>query len=1322
MSPLATVANNYMNTSSCTTYEDRRDARRGIHRVTPLKRRADSLDNEPDVPIMLARTGGNKLRFYYKVLPMIKKAYSKGKKEVDVATASMLEFSTYLRNSRRNPRQHVAAYGVPDLSDIIDDEEPESPTVVRQPVLKAESRSPAKRIARLTNPFSKTPRGNRLAQGFVKLVPGLARGGFSTPMKSRASPVPQTASPVYDYAVASLQYSPNASDDDLPSPTKEASPEPAEGTPSPTRSPGRTFRVPSEFDSSSIAGDESTRGPPSTPNKSSPVNFSRPIAPTPSRWIRAEPATPFTPMPQSAAPATPSQSDSPIGLYALLAPDTPKAPVCTYKTPNGIESIDFGGVSPFQSSLSWMNTSVQASESKRSQNVVQGRRRQSEPLLRKLIETQARRRSASPQKLRFKSDDTFHDVISIASLFDLPASAENTTLESVAEDDTISEMAPVESADEAIVADPAATEEVTMNDDTHADVTTDDITAPVESVDETIVDDPTPTTAAEEVTMVEATHADVTFDNVTAPVESNEEAHMDKSTPSENSAVSEIAPVQVIEETNVSDDTPAQEVTMEDPAPIETTDEVEVADVAPVNTTEEIDMADAIPIEEEAMTDIAPVESTDETNVADTTPMEITITPAVETTPAQKSAAPNVEMSIDNQTTTAHDDSQPAAEQSIVQIDMRENPDIFGAHPSSPPAPIKNLSRMADDACNGLAKVVVTEENGRLFVRFKLSAEYAHMFPASQGFEDNDLTFSPSAMPSTPRIKANSNRLMSQAQPNLSSPPKMDQTPVATASRDFSFSSPFTASTPANMATPASRSIDDLLKTPDVTGLGITKDASSPAFQTPELPAYHDNTLDFAEAPSTVRPASTKRATRRQSAMTPLKRATANAMEASKLATPAKAAEPNYSTPKFATPMASDADQTLAISWPDVEDTPVQSNKQNSEIAPAEDEPIISTPVDTVTAAPVQDELPSTPAIDNDTVAPVQDEPASSASVIDAITNAPAEDEHVTTPSINTTVTAPAQDEPTVSTNLIPASTAPAQDEPVTHSAPAIQDYDSPGREYMRNFIKHTRQPTATESGSPIPPATKRQPLTDRSPNKGSPLKTKRKHEDGTEVDEQSPPKKAKVEAKRKTARQKANLDIDMVDLPMTQATESTTTTTPADAADDKAASPPTTRRSSRLRSLDTSGAPKSSLPTPIKLTRAGAGRGLTKKPRTEEQELDRKTRSNTKKNMGDAESPAEVLTRLKGQAEEDSDVSEGSAGGRRVGWNNPLEKVEGSSPKKGRAAPKGKATQGQTGVSKPKSTKTTRAAKVAEGLGMVANGTPAKSQRVTRSRARNGA
>ncbi|KAH7261748.1 hypothetical protein BKA59DRAFT_461747 [Fusarium tricinctum] len=705
------------------------------------------------------------------------------------------------------------------------------------------------------------------------------------------------------------------------------------------------------------------------------------------------------------------------------------------------------------------------------------------------------------------------------------------------------------------------------------------------------------------------------------------------------------------------------------------------------------------------------------------------------------------------------------AEQGVVEIDMRENPDIFGAHVSSPPAPIRKLSRMADNACSGHAKVVVNEQNGRLFVRFKLSAEYAHMFPASQGFDESQLTLSPSAISHSPRISFDSNPIHHQA--DMSSPAKAQDTPIATRlpslsemlktpdisafGRSPSFTSEFRTpelpahdntlmfGSPAGGLTPAfkpftpnTRSIDSLLQTPDMSAFGTTTKTPGDGFQTPELPPS-DNTLMFAS----TKPMSTKRVTRRQSAMTPLKQALTNATGTHRPTTPKEPTAFNYNTPKFATPMDDAADRTLAFSWSDTKSSPTHDNDQPTQIATPTK--LTHTEVQPATEEPTTATSPTTEQ-------PTIDQPIIEAS---SITEQPAI-EKSTTETLITSNDQPielsnASEQPIPNIEVAPAQGAPAADD-------SRQDLDSPGREYMRNFIKRSRQAaTTTDAGSPIAPINQRQPLGARSPNRGSPMKTKRKHEEDHETDVQSPPKKVKVEEltatetsksapkkgrRTKNSRQKSELEIDMTDLPAATPTTTTSSTTTDKQVDELDAVTPATRRSSRLRVQETaSGAPKSSLPTPIKLNRAGAGRNggakLTKKPRTEDQELDRKTRSNTKKNMGDAEFPSEVLVRLAGQVEEDSDVSqesEGSAGGRRVGWKTPLEKVQGETPKKGRAAPKGKgkATQGETGISKPKSTskstpKTARATKVAEGLGMVANGTPAKPQRVTRSRARSG-
>lgn len=59
-------------------------------------------------------------------------------------------------------------------------------------------------------------------------------------------------------------------------------------------------------------------------------------------------------------------------------------------------------------------------------------------------------------------------------------------------------------------------------------------------------------------------------------------------------------------------------------------------------------------------------------------------------------------------------------------------------------------------------------------------------------------------------------------------------------------------------------------------------------------------------------------------------------------------------------------------------------------------------------------------------------------------------------------------------------------------------DYDSPGRDYMREFIKRSKpkRPAATETGSPMPVATRRQALATKSLNTDSPGSGKRKQDD----------------------------------------------------------------------------------------------------------------------------------------------------------------------------------------------------------------------------------
>ncbi|KAK2934838.1 hypothetical protein FoTM2_006085 [Fusarium oxysporum f. sp. vasinfectum] len=1019
------VVNNLIETHSGHTREDMEAVNRGIAQIVPLKRVArlistDLVDTDSS-PVSLVPARGNRLKLYNDMLLKIQAANRSGKESVDLGTASIADVSTALRNSRRDPRKRLAAIGEPDLSRV--------PTVVHEPILFPESRSPSKRLARLLTSKAIKKGVLRLSGGFTKLLPGSpsktpGSPSKSSPSKSKraSSPLAQRSSPIYGSAAVKDNMSTESVAD------------------SPTR-PGRTFRVPSECDSSSF---EDT-GLPETPNKaSSPVmNYSRPIAPTPSQWNRPEPSTPATPAAQSAPfnPVTPQQTDSPIGLAALLPtilpPSTPQPQGCTLEVPS--VSFEFGKLSPFRSSNSWMLPSPLATEPNRIKTGNQARRRRSEPLLRKFLDTQARRLSASPQKVQFQQEAIFNDDISIASLFDI-------TNESPAK------VAAIDAADET----------------SGLDSTT------------SLPNEPAADSAAEHTLPL-----DTTMEEIVA----NEADPIETAKPTEGGSGLGYASV--------------------------LTENLWLRDLNSSPAPAHSDRRDEQPSTMQPPTTVA-------------------VSPVTQTL---------------------------ASEEGVVNIDVRENPDIFGTQISSPPAPapIQNLSHMADDACNGHAKVVITEENGRLFVRFKLSARYAHMFPASQGFNDS-LSFSPSVDISTPRPRPVDSTV---------------QTPDLNSFGDFASPSP------SVIQTPEPQSTESLLKTPDISGVGVIDRSSPGEFDTPELP-QNDNTLVFGE-PATIDRPSIRRAPRRQSEITPLKRAARNAMGISK----------GPATPRFSTPAADDGDRTLTIPWDD--ETPARQ-------------------VDTPAAPPIQE-----------------------------------------------------------------AEAAAAVNNEITPAA------------------------TTTEAGSPIAPVTKRQPLGARSPNRGSPMKTKRKADGDRE--ETSPAKKTKVDAaveaagsirkvtrKTKAKRQKV---------------------------DDLATNVSVTRRSSRLRSQEhPSSTPKSSLPTPIKLGRAGAGRSLPKKARSEEDELARKTRANTKRNMGNAEFPAEVLVRIADEAEKNSDhgqESERPASGRRVGWNQPLEKVQGEEPKKGRA--KGKATQGQTGISKPKAK---RATKVAADLGMVANGTPAKPQRVTRSSARS--
>ncbi|EFY92103.1 hypothetical protein MAC_01704 [Metarhizium acridum CQMa 102] len=321
---------------------------------------------------------------------------------------------------------------------------------------------------------------------------------------------------------------------------------------------------------------------------------------------------------------------------------------------------------------------------------------------------------------------------------------------------------------------------------------------------------------------------------------------------------------------------------------------------------------------------------------------------------------------------------------------------------------------------------------------------------------------------------------------------------------------------------------------------------------------------------------------------------------------------------------------------------------------------------------------------------------------------------------------------------------------------PALQNHyeDSPGRDYMRDFIKrtHRNRLSTTETGSPIAPPVRRAPLGIKSPNVESPQKGKRKAD--TENQDSDSSLKTSIAPLPKKVRRVNNPGSEKKSLPDpkgkapevgTQNNDTKTksisatnggTTTNKPSEEEKAETGTGYRRSTRLRGQQPGYTAKSSIPTPINLRgRSNSGRAGFNHTRNEEKELSNKTRKNTLKNRGNAEYPAQVLAKYQEQgldeesSEENRDPegpTKGANGRKCVGWKTPLEAHQDEDAKKSRIATmKGKdiAKASGSGIARPTRTTTAqkqqRNAKVAATLGMSQNGTPAKPSRVTRSSTR---
>ncbi|KAK1239903.1 hypothetical protein MKX08_007345 [Trichoderma sp. CBMAI-0020] len=308
---------------------------------------------------------------------------------------------------------------------------------------------------------------------------------------------------------------------------------------------------------------------------------------------------------------------------------------------------------------------------------------------------------------------------------------------------------------------------------------------------------------------------------------------------------------------------------------------------------------------------------------------------------------------------------------------------------------------------------------------------------------------------------------------------------------------------------------------------------------------------------------------------------------------------------------------------------------------------------------------------------------------------------------------------------------------------------DSPERDYMRDFIQRSkhRRPSTTALGSPIA-QNQRQPLGARSPNMETQPPEKRKFEssEGGENEAAAESAAKKICRTRSTPPKPAAAAAyaDSGDEDPLSAAVAPPSAAPAPA-------PPTSvsssRRSTRLR-------PRSAIPKPSgPAAPVRVGRPVGRPRRTEQGTVDvvHQTRANTRRNKGKAEYPAQVLARqaqAAGEAEEvvgaqGSDQAAGAAAvprtrrGKSVVWKEPLAdfqeeaaKPQAAKPKRGRpAGTAGSKTtaarpSGANRVSKPApkvsaATARQRSSRLAAGLGMAGNGTPAP-KRATRASTRS--
>lgn len=663
------------------------------------------------------------------------------------------------------------------------------------------------------------------------------------------------------------------------------------------------------------------------------------------------------------------------------------------------------------------------------------------------------------------------------------------------------------------------------------------------------------------------------------------------------------------------------------------------------------------------------------------------------------------------------DATTPYHDRNTYDIDVRQNLDIFGAktptkssRKAATAGAVKQLASMVEDRCDGHAKVMVTEENGKFIVRFKLPMKYASMFPESQGPDESRFTTTPSAISSSPRISFGivTNAVPSGAAILSSSSPALPALQLGANNSPHDVAGPI-AQTPNSLReTEQTRHVEVegntlphslVKKEPSTSHL---QQAMTPRFLPPVSDA--DQTLvvgDFNTTPS--------RAVR-----TPRARAVMSSSPAMK--TPSQLRTPLNAQERTEAPssgLISDISFEPTFQTPTHGDLAFSPSNQNTTAASAQRVP----------------EAHDTPSAQTPTAATARASPPLNTSFTPV--NKPVSRSRDTTPVVGTNT---AESDRSSQPSTTPKDMQSAKKEEAPAARDHQQEHDDETREYLSAFLKRStkpKRPSTTDAGSPIAHTPVRLPLGSKSPNRASesPEKTKRKRE--PDEPEKSPIKQdpvakkprvgGKVGRPAKTAQPASKVPPQKASKGPQKAMEQN------ESGDDP--NEPAVRRSSRLNTKET----KSALPTAIKLNRTGAAKDnwptLNAAVRNEQAELTRQTNSNTRKNRGKAESVQQILARVSSDESSGYDTDEAkkdskaSKRGKTVAWRDPIESHQVQKPARGRP-PAQKKQAPAPAEEKKKAVKTTAKSRIAKpaaaSLGRTTNGTPAK--RVTRARARGGA